>query len=190
MRTILFVGHRPDADQRPVSRFPDVLERRAFSAIRDAVARIARTHGAIRGMAGGASGGDIIFHEVCLSLGVPSTLYLALPEPAFIAASVAPSGDEWVRRFRRLTTMLPPAEQLHTSPPRAASDPALWEQNNAWLLRTGLAEGPDHLTLLALWDGEAGDGPGGTHALVAMARARGVDVEIINPRGLDTEHPP
>ena len=189
MRTILFVGHRPDADQRAVSRFPDTLEQAAFTAIRDAMARLARTHGAIRGIAGGASGGDIIFHEVCLALGVPSTLYLALPEPAFIATSVAPSGEGWVQRFRQLTTRLP-AEHLSTSPVHAPSDPALWEQNNAWMLRAGLADGPDHLTLLALWDGQAGDGPGGTRALVAMARARGVDVEIIDPKALTPEQPP
>lgn len=35
------------------------------------------------GLAGGACGSDILFHEVCQSLGVPTLLFLALPEAEY-----------------------------------------------------------------------------------------------------------
>jgi predicted DNA-binding transcriptional regulator AlpA len=47
-------------------------------------------------VAGGASGGDILFHEVCGELGVPTRLYLALPPESYVTESVAP------RRFSML----------------------------------------------------------------------------------------
>lgn len=182
MRTLLFVGHRPDGPARTTPRFPRALEDAARTAIREVVRRLAGD-GPARGIAGGASGGDILFHEVCLDLGIPSELYLALPPDAFVAASVAPAGDEWVQRFRTLLRQLPSPRQLSDTP-ASPHDARLWERNNSWLLDDGLRGGAENLTLIALWDGEPGDGPGGTDALVAMARARGVAVEIIDPRRL------
>ena len=49
--------------------------------------------------AGGASGGDILFHEVCAELSVPTTLWLALPPDRYVMESVAPAGPDWVPRF-------------------------------------------------------------------------------------------
>src|SRR5690349_11126279 len=36
------------------------------------------------------------------------------------------------------------------------------QRNNLWLLTEALCRTPVHLTLIALWDGETGDGPGGS----------------------------
>jgi hypothetical protein len=35
-------------------------------------------------------------------------------------------------------------------------------RNNTWMLSTALAWGPKTVRFIALWDGEGGDGPGGT----------------------------
>ena len=182
MRTILFVGHRPDTSSRAAPRFPPALEQSARQAIRDVVQRLSR-EGPTRGIAGGASGGDILFHEVCLDLGVPTELYLALPPEAFVDASVAPDGDGWVRRFRALLRQLPCPHQLDDAP-ASTRDARLWERNNTWLLDDGLLGGAENLTVVALWDGGPGDGPGGTDALVNMARAHGVAVEVLDPQRL------
>src|SRR4030095_12706144 len=63
-RTILFTGHQVDAPGRKEARFPQAKESVARTAIRHAVEHEAR-EGPALGIAGAASGGDILFHEVC-----------------------------------------------------------------------------------------------------------------------------
>ena len=183
MRTILFAGHRLDAEDRPAPRFPAEMEAQAGDAIRHAVADIVLCHGRARGIAGGASGGDILFHEACGRLGIPSELYLPMGEDAFIAESVAPAGADWVQRFAALASRLP--RVFYHPPPESAAhhgQPArnIWEQNNQWLLQQALSEGADNLTVLVLWDGHTGDGPGGTEDLVHAARLAGAEVVIVD----------
>ncbi len=50
------------------------------------------------------------------------------------------------------------------------------------MLHNALAYGGSNVTLIALWNGKAGDGPGGTQDMVRQAEARGAKVII-----LDTE---
>ena len=192
MRTILFAGHRLDAEDRPAPRFPAEMETQAGDAIRHAVADIVRCHGRARGIAGGASGGDILFHEACGRLGIPTQLYLPMGEDAFIAESVAPAGAEWVQRFAALTTRLP-LVFYHPATESSARDAAhahdIWEQNNQWLLDEGLSEGADNLTVLVLWDGHTGDGPGGTEDLVHAARLAGAEVIIVDATTLGSHAP-
>jgi hypothetical protein len=38
------------------------------------------------------------------------------------------------------------------------------------------------MTLIALWDGEAGDGPGGTEDMVNLAKERGARVVHLNTK--------
>jgi len=46
------------------------------------------------GIAGGACGSDILFHEVCESLGIPTQLFLALPKDKFHVESVDRAGRD------------------------------------------------------------------------------------------------
>jgi hypothetical protein len=62
-RTILFTGHQVDAPGRKEPRFPADKEPIARAAIREAVEREPARHGKAIGIAGAASGGDILFHE-------------------------------------------------------------------------------------------------------------------------------
>jgi hypothetical protein len=76
-RVLLFTGHRIDDTGRKTPRFPGDKESVARQAIKDAVAKeIAEAAEIAFGIAGGASGGDIFFHEVCAELGIP---HQALP---------------------------------------------------------------------------------------------------------------
>jgi len=143
------------------------------------VRAILREHGTALGMAGGASGGDILFHEVCAELGVPSRLYLPLPVDRFVAESVAPAGEEWVQRFGRIAAHVP----VIVEPPFSSGDVqgnSPWERINLQLLAHALEHGPSHVTVLALWNRQHGDGRGGTEHLVEQARAQGVDVRILD----------
>ena len=106
-RRIVFPGHRVDAPGRPRPRFPRTVEaeQEAARMITEAVAaEKALAKGPVEGIAGGASGGDILFHEACQAARVPTTLMLALPRDAFAAASVNDAGGGWTERYGGSTT--------------------------------------------------------------------------------------
>ncbi|WP_280150492.1 hypothetical protein [Piscinibacter sp. XHJ-5] len=179
-KLLLFSGHMTDAPARARQRFPvDVV-----SAAAD---RIASTLDALHvggsdiALTQGAAGGDQLFVEACQARQVPVLLLQPLPEEDFIAASIAPSADsdQWRRRYLAARSSLawPPRTM-----PASADDP--FEACTQWLLRTALASGADELHLIALWNGEPGDGPGGTAHMVEELRRRGGRVSWIDTRTL------
>jgi hypothetical protein len=188
-RVVLFTGHMIDAPGRKEPRFPPQQEGTARDAIRAALqVELAAPGGVSRAIAGGASGGDLLFQELCAELGIASELYLALPPADFIAASVAPGGAGWVDRFNAAYDRLP-KEQLADSkdlPGWLQGKPSydIWQRNNLWMLHNALALGRDRVTLIALWDGKTGDGPGGTEHMVDKARARGAKIVILDTKTL------
>lgn len=194
-RTILFTGHRIDAPDRAMPRFPPSKEPEARAAIRAAIERELKRGGKVRGIAGGAAGGDILFHEVCLDLSVPSELLLALPPTSYVSESVAPAGPNWVSRFYEIYARFPSAPILSATKELpewlARSEFAhrslpydIWQRSSRWLLYEGLGEGAEHTTVIALWNGEIGDAHGGTEYLVDLAKSHGVRVEIIDTKRL------
>ena len=181
-RVIVFSGHRIDEAGRAEPRFPASSEPAATELLRAAVAaeRSEAGDGPVEGIAGGASGGDLVFHEVCATLEVPTTLGLALPPGPFVAASVADAGPDWVERFHKLrsrvkTFVLTDRAVLPNWLARRP-DYTVWDRNNRWLLHMALSRMDADVTLIVLWDGRGGDGPGGTEDMVRLARARGVKV--------------
>ena len=186
-RVMLFTGHRIDDAGRTIPRFPAAKEGVAREAIKQAVSREKERSPSLLGMAGAASGGDILFHEVCAELGIPTRLYLTLPPGAYVAASVASAGPDWVRRFFDLYSLHPSAPVLsdtQTPPGWLSKKPAysIWQRNNLWLLYEALAPGPENVTVIALWNGATGDGPGGTEHMIGIARERGARVEILDTK--------
>jgi hypothetical protein len=176
-----------DASGRKTARFPA----RAEAAARDAVGRSLKAILAqagsetLVGIAGGASGGDLLFHELCFERQIPTLLRLALPVDRYIEASVAPAGGDWVRRFRALVGRLGPdaVRVLDDSVilPEALTGGAelnIWQRTNLWMVQEAISLAPRR-TLLALWDANAGDGPGGTEHLVMKAPEFGIDVARI-----------
>jgi hypothetical protein len=188
-RVILFTGHRIDAPNRPTARFPVAKEGQARAMIYDAVTNIkAKSDGKLLGISGGASGGDILFHEVCEELNIPSQMYLVLPRNDYIKASVADSGPAWVERFNRLYDKLK-AKVLSDSDRlprwlRAKKDYSIWQRSNLWMLHNALYISQEHLTLIALWDGAAGDASGGTEDMVTRAKDRGATFIHLDARKL------
>jgi hypothetical protein len=189
-RILLFTGHRIDAPGRAEPRFPVAKEPEARAAIKDAVAKEqARISGELTGMAGGASGGDILFHEVCAELGIESELFLAIPANQYIVESVeVPGRPEWIDRFRAVESRCPTRilSQGKELPKwlRGRPDYGIWQRNNLWMLHNALAYGGKNVTLIALWNGKAGDGPGGTKDMVDQARARGAKVIVLDTNAL------
>jgi hypothetical protein len=200
-RVLIFTGHMLDAPGRQKPRFPADKEGVARQKIKEAVAaEMAAGDGVSFGIAGGASGGDILFQEVCAELGVPTQLYLALQSPLYVNASVRKAGPGWVERFRKIHERLTaegkvrvlselteePADEAEHLPAWLRSKPEynIWQRNNLWMLHNALAAGGDDcVTLIALWDQEpTGDGPGGTSDLVAKAERRGAKTVIIDTK--------
>jgi hypothetical protein len=188
-RVILFTGHRVDAPDRKIPRFPANKEAAARAMILDAVTQEkARSKGNLFGISGGASGGDILFHEVCEQLNIPSRMYLVLPKNDYIKASVADGGANWVERFNRLYDKSKPKILADTDRLprwlRAKKDYDIWQRSNLWMLHNALFISQDHLTLIALWNGATGDGPGGTEDMVKRAQDRGATFIHLDARKL------
>jgi tetratricopeptide repeat protein len=189
-RVLLFTGHRIDSGNRSKPRFPAAKESIAREAIRSAVSDEKDiTRGSLVGISGGANGGDLLFLEVCDELGIKTEMMLALPENQFIEASVQSEDKSWLRRFQSQVERHPGFPVLADSPElpkwlQMKRGYDIWQRNNLWLLSEALCLAPRNITLIALWDGEPGDGPGGTEHMVSLAKERGCRTVLLNTRSL------
>ena len=152
--------------------------------LRNRLKRLTETFRVV-GMASGAPGGDILFHEVCDELGIPCTLCLPMPADEYSRQAFG-AMDGWRTRFLNLRRRRPAESVLELSDreglPRwlegTGADP--WERGNRWVLQMALTYGARNTTLIALWDGEPGTQQGGTAHMVGITRDAGsVDVDAI-----------
>ena len=179
-RVLLFAGHMIDDPSRPTPRFPPTkaAEEKAREMLRQAIAaEQALTTGKLVGLAGGACGGEMLFHEVCAELGIPTRLHLALPRERFCVTSVQQGGPDWVERYYKLCARLSPRIMMESEelPKWLRGKPGydIWQRVNLWMLFNALALHGKELTLIALWDTGGGSGPGGTDEMVAQVLASG-----------------
>lgn len=206
-RVLLFAGHMIDAPDRKSPRFPPDKEMVAREKIKEVVQKeMDNGTGVAAAYAGGASGGDTLFQEVCAELGIETRLYLAVQPQIYVTTSVNKAGPGWVRRFWDLHKAHVERDQVRilSQAAEAPKDdveylPAwlrdkenynIWQRNNLWMLFNAVVEGCDektgdpNLTLIALWDGADGDGAGGTGDLVRKVENLGARCEIINTKEL------
>lgn len=190
MHYLLFTGHMIDRPGREKPRFPVSKEQSVKAAVKQAVQNAKdKTEEPVTAIAGGACGGDIIFHEACRELSIKSELLLALPPELFIQKSVAFAGSDWVERFDKIVKTSPPLILSQTKELpiwlQKDTDNSIWERNNLWMLNESLICGGANMILIALWDGSKGDAAGGTEHMVKVAQARGaktiiIDINLIN----------
>jgi hypothetical protein len=192
-RLVLFTGHMIDAPSRPKdkARFPRTKQAEdvARKLIAEALARESSNGKVSLGIAGGACGSDILFHEVCHSQGIETKLMLALPPDQFLATSVQHANADWVERYRRLCQRLPPdvMQQSRALPDWLADkrDYDIWQRNNLWMMFTALTFHAPNLTLMALYNPDLDpDGPGGTRHLLEEARTRDFKIVELDARAL------
>ena len=187
-RVLLFTGHMIDSAKRKVPRFPNETEKIAAArrSIAEAVADEQKTAGGIAyGIAGCASGGDILFDQVCEEMGIPIRIFLAMPRDLYVQASVASAGPEWVESFNKLINSHPPRVLAESKELPAwlqdKPDYNIWQRTNLWMLHNAFAHaGGENVTLIALWDGKAGDGLGGTADMVEKAKERGAKTIVLD----------
>jgi len=187
-RVLLFTGHMIDAPGRAEPRFPADKVEIAKQKIAEAVAAEQQIAGGIAyGIAGCASGGDILFHQVCEAMNIPTRIFLALPRELYIRASVAQAGPQWIEEFNRLVRARPVRVLCESKDlPRWLQDKPgynIWQRNNLWNLHNALAAaGGENVTLIALWNGASGDGSGGTADMVQIAQERGAKAIILDTK--------
>jgi hypothetical protein len=187
-RVLLFTGHMIDAPDRKEPRFPPEKVDVAKQKIAEAVAAEQQVAGGIAyGIAGCASGGDILFHQVCEDMNIPTRIFLVVPREIYIPESVAPAGPQWIEEFNRLVRtrrvrVLCDSKDL----PRWLQEKPkynIWQRNNLWNLHNALAAaGGENVTLIALWNRASGDGPGGTADMVQKAQERGAKSVILDTK--------
>jgi hypothetical protein len=171
-----------DAPGRKEPRFPPDREPRARDAIGAAVAEIGAGSGDLA-ICGGACGGDLIFAEACLARGMRLELYIPFDQPTFLSKSVDFAGADWHDRY--LTAKSQAALHImpdELGPLRPGEDP--YERNNIWMLEQAGRFGPEKIAFICLWDGQGGDGPGGTRHLMEQARRKSGRIYWLDTRRL------
>ena len=187
-RVLLFTGHMIDAPGRAEPRFPPDKVDVAKQKIAEAVAAEKAIAGGIAyGIAGAASGGDILFHQVCEAMNILTRIFLVVPRELYIRESVAPAGPQWIEEFNRLLKARPVRVLCDSKElPRWLQDKPdynIWQRNNLWNLHNALAAaGGENVTLIALWNGATGDGAGGTADMVQKAQERGAKTIVLDTK--------
>ena len=163
-----FAGHMFDASGRKSPRFPAGC---AAAARRD-LGKVLKQERVKIGYSALACGGDLLFTETLLKLGGEVHIVLPFEKETFRRASVdiAP-GQNWGRRFEAVLKKAATITILN--PSGDPTEPENYEFCNRAIL--GLARlkarsvGVD-LKPVVMWDGQPGDGPGGTEAFVKRCR--------------------
>lgn len=165
-----------DAPSRRTPRFPPDRVPVARRAIAETIWLIDDPDA--EGISGLACGGDLLFAEEWLKTGRTLHAYLPREEADFIEESVGFAGEQWVDSFRdviadpKLVRIDPDEGMLHLDDPHTANNLRMLD---AAVLRPGGLHG------LFLWDGEGGDGPGGTEHLATAVVEKGGSVTILRP---------
>ena len=190
---VIFSGHmiddpkvRGEGKEKP-ARLPATKIEAAAARIRAALDEVEAGAGDL-GVCGGASGGDLLFAEACLERKMCVELRLARPENEFLSESVtfADPDHRWERSFSRVkdnpaTTVLVMPEELGSTPKGVS----VHDRCNRWILYSALSQGLLKNSFITLWNGEPGDGPGGTQNMVELVRKlTGRQPVIIDPATL------
>ena len=187
-RVVVATGHRADAPSRPPpGRFPNTAAciDKAKGWLRETLrAEKAETAGTLYGIAGAASGVDLLFHEVCKELEVPTKVCLPIPIEDYRRRSVADGGSDWVEKFNHFIAENPPiilsdSDELPAWT-EGIKDYGVFQRGNIWVMHDALLRPNADVTLIALWNQKAGEGPGGTADMVKLAKSHGAKVREQN----------
>ncbi|MGI0024178.1 MAG: hypothetical protein ACREA4_03405 [Nitrososphaera sp.] len=180
----LFSGHMIDGKERTQDgtpgrkppRFPPDCEPQVARAIETKLDELGADGGDL-GITEGACGGDLLFAEAMLARGAELELHLPFEEAVFLERSVdfekAPSAlpDRWHDRF--LAVRRHPSVRTKIMP---------HERCNLWMLERALSFGAEHVRFICLWNGEGGDGKGGTQHMRNAVKGRGGTEHWLNIR--------
>ena len=186
-RVVVFAGHMIDQPGRPQPRFPNSLAPLVYEQIADTLERL----DARIGLASAACGSDVLFLEAMLKRQGEINIILPFIKEEFVKTSVAIVPDtDWGPRFEAV--MQQATQVIIASENRTSGNAMVYEYGNLLLdglaiLRAKLLD--TELIPLVVWDGGAGDGPGGTSGMVQHWRSHGLEPVIIDISRLLAEAP-
>jgi hypothetical protein len=178
-QVVVVSGHMVDKPDRPEPRFPPEQVHRVGEKVRDQLERWDVGQGTTL-VTGGARGADIIAAEIALERGAALRLVLAREPDEFVSGSVALPATDWEERFRALLG------RADVEVVGGSGNEVYALANERIIERAREIDERPHA--LIVWNGEQGDGPGGTSDFVArLGRASGGErVVVIDP----TPHEP
>jgi class 3 adenylate cyclase len=175
---IVFAGHMIDRPDRAIPRFPREFETAVAKEIR---ARIEKLEPGF-GFASAACGSDILFLEAMLEAGAEISVVLPYGREEFVRDSVDfIPGSNWGARFDRVLDRA--ARVITASTQKLEIGGVSYEFCNELLLGLATIHAGQlgaALIPLAVWDGMAGDGPGGAASVVRIWRSSGYEPEIVD----------
>jgi class 3 adenylate cyclase len=182
-RVIVFAGHMIDDPERSVPRCPPQFERVLQKLIKDKTDRLQPAFG----FSSAACGSDILFLEAMLARGAEVSVVLPYNEEEFIGHSVeiGSNGRDWCKRFERVVTRA--ARVITASSQRLELGGVSYEFCNQLLLGLAAIRAQQlgtSLVPLAVWNGQEGDGRGGTADVIGNWRSLGYEAEIIKIAGM------
>ena len=183
-KVLLFSGHMIDAPGRRETRFPADRELIAAAAIAKTLVQINVGPGDLA-ICGGACGGDLLFAEASLARGSRLELYIPFDEPTFLADSVDFADANWRARFfaaKSQATLHVMADECRP----LVADEDRYQRNNLWMLDSAARFGTERIDFICLWNGQGGDGPGGTQHLMEEVRRRAGRIHWLNTTQLWT----
>jgi hypothetical protein len=113
-----------------------------------------------------------------------------VPELVYRATALSRQASRWAERYHtalRRATDVRILARSHTMPGWLATRPDYdtWQRSNRWVLHYAWAASTTgRVTVLALWNGQVGDGRGGVSDMIDMALNRGADVITLDSVGL------
>lgn len=166
---------------RPHPRFPPEQVPRVDAEVREQLERWRVGPGTTL-LTGGARGADIIAAEAALERGAAVHIVLAREPDDFVLDSVKLPQSDWEERFQTLVARAD-VEVV------GGSGDDVYERTNERIIERA-REVDDHPFALVVWNGEEGDGPGGTSDFASrLRRICGKDrIVVINPTPQSSSH--
>ena len=186
-KVVVFAGHMMDRPGRTPERFPD----RIHDAVKNSILEWLRQENALIGFSSSACGSDLIFQEALRELGGEGHVVLPYQSDLFRPDSVAIFRDKrdesWSSRY---DAVLKNATQVVTVS-RQRMDRGGISYDYANQVLQGLAavkknELETDLVGLVVWNGQPGDGQGGTASVVEHWHASNVPVYRVDLSQLPT----
>jgi hypothetical protein len=176
-RVAAFSGHMTDAPGRMDPRFP---EHKAEAVRMEIARRLAQFHVQF-GFSSAARGADILFIEELLTRDGSPHVFLPFPRDAFAKTSV---GYGWDERYQRiLQDSRVRVVELSSEVPADVEQPAAYDRCNKTLQEEAIRWAADRRIkpmLVTVWNGNPGDGRGGTADAVKAWERKGYALELIN----------
>ena len=182
-KVLIISGHMIDSNYRETPRFPVEKVDVVRSQIRGSIQRYVNKGMKLVAVGSGTCGCDLIFHQEVLDAGGEVILVLPYKEQDFIESAVESSfRGGWLKIYNEVKERVKKVVVLGDDCPH---DNAIVSEYCNRVI-TGIANleaikhGAERPRLLAVWDGNPGDAPGGTQSMIDYCQKYGIEIEILD----------